>query len=44
MLGLDRIKIELAARHRLSPRQVEIMLAGGLINWVRARRGATAAA
>lgn len=29
--------IEIAAHHNMSPRQVEIFLAGGLINWFRAR-------
>jgi aconitate hydratase len=29
---------EYAVRHRLSPRQVEILLAGGLIPWLRERR------
>lgn len=28
-----------AARHQMSTRQVDILLAGGLINWVRAKRG-----
>lgn len=28
----------IACRHALSPRQVEVLLAGGLINWVRQRR------
>jgi aconitate hydratase len=28
-----------AAEHQLSPRQLEIILAGGLINWVKARTG-----
>ncbi len=28
---------ELALRHTLSPRQVELLLAGGLINWMRTR-------
>ncbi len=27
----------LAARHALSPRQVEVLLAGGLVNWMRRR-------
>jgi len=29
---------ELALRHRLSPRQAEVLLQGGLINWTRNRR------
>jgi aconitate hydratase len=29
-----------AARHRLSPRHLEVVLAGGLINWLQARLGA----
>jgi aconitate hydratase len=29
----------LSARHTLSPRQVEVMLAGGLVNWMRRRLG-----
>lgn len=33
-------KATIAARYSMSPRQIEIMLAGGLINWVRAKRGA----
>jgi aconitate hydratase len=28
---------EYAVRHRLSPRQVEVLLAGGLIPWLRER-------
>jgi aconitate hydratase len=35
-------KAKIRARHSLSPRQVQIMLAGGLINWVRARNVARA--
>ncbi|MEE8084691.1 MAG: aconitate hydratase [Alphaproteobacteria bacterium] len=31
--------IEIAAHHNMSPRQVEIFLAGGLINWFRAPSG-----
>ena len=31
--GKDRIRL----RHDLSPRQIEILLEGGIINWVRAR-------
>ncbi|WP_336491335.1 aconitate hydratase [Methylobacterium nigriterrae] len=31
--GTDRIRL----RHDLSPRQVEVLLEGGVINWVRAR-------
>lgn len=29
---------EIRAQHALSPRQIEIMLAGGLINWVKAKQ------
>lgn len=29
--------IEIACRHNMSPRQVEIFLAGGLVNWFKAR-------
>jgi aconitate hydratase len=29
----------LSARHTLSPRQVEVILAGGLVNWMRRRLG-----
>jgi aconitate hydratase len=29
---------EYAVRHRLSPRQIEVLLAGGLIPWVREHR------
>jgi aconitate hydratase len=29
----------LTARHSLSPRQVEVLLAGGLVNWMRLRLG-----
>jgi len=36
-LGLAGKDIKIAARHNMSPRQVEIFLAGGLINWFRAR-------
>ena len=32
-------KPPITAVHRMSPRQIEIFLAGGLINWMRARRG-----
>jgi aconitate hydratase len=28
---------QLVARHKLSPRQVEVLLAGGLVNWMRGR-------
>ncbi|MGH7417110.1 MAG: aconitate hydratase, partial [Candidatus Rokuibacteriota bacterium] len=28
-----------AARHTLSPRQIEVLLAGGLVNWMRSRLG-----
>ncbi|MBW3599943.1 MAG: aconitate hydratase, partial [Planctomycetes bacterium] len=29
---------DIAARHQLSPRQIDVLLAGGLINWVHNRR------
>ena len=35
--NLDR-EVTMAARHRLSRRQVEVLLAGGLINWVKKQR------
>lgn len=31
---------QLIARHKLSPRQGEVLLAGGLVNWMRGRLGA----
>ena len=34
-------KASVTALHRMSPRQVEIFLAGGLINWMRAHRTRT---
>jgi hypothetical protein len=30
-------KCSLTAVHDLSPRQVEVLLAGGLINWIKSR-------
>jgi aconitate hydratase len=36
-LSLDGKNIEIACRHNMSPRQVEIFLAGGLINWFKDR-------
>ena len=32
-------KEEIRLRHGLSPRQVEVLLEGGVINWLRARIG-----
>lgn len=37
VLTVDGKAIKIAARHGLSPRQVEILLAGGLINWGRGK-------
>ncbi|MDX1485057.1 MAG: aconitate hydratase [Alphaproteobacteria bacterium] len=37
VLRLPGKGIEIAARHNMSPRQVEIFLSGGLINWFKAR-------
>ncbi len=34
-----RGKDEIRLAHGLSPRQVEVLLAGGVINWLRARLG-----
>ncbi|MEE8213303.1 MAG: aconitate hydratase, partial [Alphaproteobacteria bacterium] len=36
-IRLEPKGIEIAAQHNMSPRQVEIFLAGGLINWFKAR-------
>ncbi len=30
--------VEIALRHDLSGRQIELLLAGGVINWLRQRR------
>jgi aconitate hydratase len=37
-IHLDGSDRSIAVRHTLSPRQIEVLLAGGAINWLRERR------
>ena len=38
--GDNRQRQDPELKHQLSPRQVEVLLAGGLINWMRERQAA----